>query len=82
MTESTNTDLNVAVEPLNTREVVVEIFFGIGIALGLAVLWTFESIQRLCLKLLDHYNVRPRTRMADAFPPDHPRQRQTRPARQ
>ena len=66
------------VEKLRPIEVVTEILHGIGIALGLSLLWMLEVCRDGVFHLLDRANVRPRTRPASAFPPGQPRKRSPR----
>jgi len=69
--------LQVAESPEMVRlkpiEVAVEILHGLGIALGLSLLWTMEAVRDRVFRLLDRVNVRPRIRPASAFPPGQPR---------
>ena len=58
---------------LKPIEVAFEILHGIGIALGLSVLWMMEAVRDRVFRLLDRANIRPRTRPASAFPPGQPR---------
>jgi hypothetical protein len=60
-------------ERLKPVEVASEIVQGIGIALGLSLLWIMEAVRDLIFRLLDRANIRPRTRPASAFPPGQPR---------
>jgi hypothetical protein len=69
------------VERLRPFEVFLEIINGIGIALGLSLLWVMEAVRDRVFRVLDWANVRPRTRRSSAFPPGQPRKRPTRRAR-
>lgn len=63
------------IEKLGAGSTVLEIFRGIGIALGLSLLWTLEAVRNRFFRVLDRMNVRPRPRRASAFPPGRPRKR-------
>jgi hypothetical protein len=67
-------------EQLTKREVAGQVFAGIGIAAGLALLWAMETVRNAYFRLLDRLNVKPRRRRASAFPPGKPRRRRTQPA--
>jgi hypothetical protein len=67
-----------AIEQLKPTEVVVEILHGVGIALGLNLLWAMEVVRDRMFRLLDRFNAPPRTRPASAFPPGQPRKRPPR----
>jgi hypothetical protein len=64
---------DVEIEPLRVRAFVFEILCGIGIALGLGLLWVMEVIRNFIFHLLDWANFRPHTRRPSAFPPGQPR---------
>jgi hypothetical protein len=72
-------DLQVSESPemerLKPVEVALDIVHGLGIALGLGLLWIMEAVRDRVFRLLDRANVRPRTRPASAFPPGQPRKR-------
>ena len=54
----------------------LEILSGIGIALGLALLWVMETVRNAYFRILDRLNVKPgRHRRASAFPPGKPRKK-------
>jgi hypothetical protein len=61
------------VERLKPTEVAVEVVHGLGIAIGLSLLWMMEAVRDRVFRLLDRTNVRPRTGPASAFPPGQPR---------
>jgi hypothetical protein len=61
------------VERLGWRQVLVEIIMGIAITVGLALLWTLESVRNTFFGLLDRMNLKPRPRRGSAFPPGRPR---------
>jgi hypothetical protein len=66
------------IEKLRPLQVVREILHGVGIALGLSLLWVLEAVRDGVFHLLDRANVRPRIRPASAFPPGQPRKRPPR----
>jgi len=63
------------IEKLGPGVTILEIFHGIGIALGLSLLWTLEAIRNRFFRALDRMNVGSRPRRASAFPPGRPRKR-------
>jgi hypothetical protein len=65
---------------LTPLEHIVEIFHGVGIALGLSLLWMLEAVRDRLFRLLDRANARPHTRPASAFPPGQPRKHAPRKA--
>ncbi|MBV8054095.1 MAG: hypothetical protein JO071_02510 [Deltaproteobacteria bacterium] len=65
---------------LRPIEVAIEILQGLGITLGLSLLWTMEAVRDRVFRLLERANVRPRTRRASAFPPGQARKRSPRKA--
>ena len=69
------------IEQLDARGTAMEIVKGMGIALGLALLWMLETARDGFFHLLDRINLRPRTRRASAFPPGRPRRHATVDAR-
>jgi hypothetical protein len=50
-----------------------EMLQGMGIALGLALLWVMESVRDVFFGLLDRFNRKARGGKASAFPPGRPR---------
>jgi len=71
-------------EPLEIEQlgrVAVEVLHGIGITLGLWLLWMLEVVRDAFFHLLDRVNLRPRIRRASAFPPGRPRRHRTVEAR-
>jgi len=66
------------IEQLKPIETPVEIVHGLGITLGLSLLWIMEAVRDRVFRLLDRANARPRTRPASAFPPGQPRKLPTR----
>ena len=63
---------------LKPLEVAAEILHGIGITLGLGLLWMMEAVRDRIFRLLDRANLRPYSRPASAFPPGQPRKHQPR----
>ena len=67
--------------PLNSEELgiggyFVELFHGIGVMLGLALLWSLEAVRNIFFGILDRLNVKARPhRRVSAFPPGSPRRR-------
>lgn len=64
-----------APERLTKRQFVGQIFAGIGIAAGLALLWVMETVRNAYFGLLDRLNLKARRRRASAFPPGKPRRK-------
>ena len=57
------------------------VLYGIGVSLGLALLWLMEVVRNIYFRVLDRLNVKPRRRRsASAFPPGQPRKRPQSPA--
>jgi hypothetical protein len=61
------------VEKLTAPQIVREILHGVGIALGLSLLWLLEAVRDRVFHLGDRVNLRARIRPASAFPPGQPR---------
>lgn len=68
-----NSDAPLEVEPLATRDRIVEVLTALGITVGLALLWGLENVRDGFFRLLDRLNLKPRPRPASAFPPGRPR---------
>ncbi len=64
-------------DELRTPSLVQEVFTGIGIASGLALLWAFEAMRDRYFRLLDRMNVRPWSHRGSAFPAGRPRKHAT-----
>lgn len=64
-----------AVKQLSTGGFLFYILHGVGVSLGLCLLWVLEAVRNRAFRLLDRANVRARTRKASAFPPGQPRKR-------
>jgi hypothetical protein len=56
------------------------VLYGIGVSLGLALLWFMEVVRNIYFRALDRLNVKPRRRRASAFPPGQPRKHSQPPA--
>jgi hypothetical protein len=63
-------------EPLTRVGFFIEILNGIGVMLGLALLWFLEGVRNSFFRLLDRMNVKARARKGSAFPPGRPRRTQ------
>ena len=64
-------------DELRTPSLIREVFTGIGIASGLALLWAFEAMRDRYFRLLDRMNVRPWSHRGSAFPAGRPRKHRT-----
>lgn len=62
-------DQPLVVRRLTPVGVFLYILHGIGVTLGLALLWSLEAVRNSCFRLLDRWNIKARTRRASAFPP-------------
>lgn len=50
------------------------VLYGVGVSLGLALLWFMEVVRNIYFRALDRLNIKPRRRAAaSAFPPGQPR---------
>ncbi len=63
---------------LKPFEIAAEILHGIGITLGLGLLWMMEAVRDRIFRLLDRANIRSYARPASAFPPGQPPKRPPR----
>ncbi len=66
--------LHPADQPLVVRRltpigVFLYILHGIGVTLGLTLLWSLEAVRNSYFRLLDGWNLKARVRRASAFPP-------------
>ena len=61
------------IEQLSTLSYLSELVQGIGITLGLGILWGLEMVRNAYFRLLDRLNLKPRRRRASAFPPGRPK---------
>ena len=63
-------------EHMSLGEFLGQVLSGIGVAVGLALLWLMEIVRDAYFRMLDRLNVKPRHhRRASAFPPGRPRRR-------
>jgi hypothetical protein len=63
-------------EALGVGGFFASVLYGIGVSLGLALLWFMEVVRNHFFRALDRLNVKPRrSRSASAFPPGQPRKR-------
>ncbi len=61
-------------EQLGTKGYFVELIHGIGVMLGLGLLYGLESVRNFWFRTLDHLNIKARpSRRVSAFPPGSPR---------
>ncbi len=67
-------------EALGVAGVLGSVLYGIGVSLGLALLWGMEVVRNIYFRVLDQFNIRARRRPASAFPPGKPRKRPHSPA--
>jgi hypothetical protein len=72
-TEETRPAAPLEIEQLSTLNYLSEVVQGIGIALGLGILWGLEIVRNAYFRLLDRFNLKPRRRRASAFPPGRPK---------
>jgi len=65
-----NPGINFEPKRFTTLEFLSQMLQGIGLALGLALLWLMETVRNPYFRLLDRMNVKPRRRRRlSAFPP-------------
>src|SRR5260370_26762484 len=64
-------------DKLRTPSLVQEVFTGIGIASGLALLWAFEAMRDRYFRLLDRMNVRLWSHRASSSPAARARKHET-----
>jgi hypothetical protein len=67
-------------EPLGAGGFFGSVLYGIGVSLGLALLWFMEVVRNIFFRALDRLNVKPRRGRASAFPPGQPRKHPRSPA--
>jgi hypothetical protein len=60
-------------EALGRIGFITSVLYGIGVSLGLALLWFMEIVRNAYFHMLDRLNVKARRRSASAFPPGQPR---------
>jgi len=74
MTEETRPAAPLEIEQLSTLSYLSEVVQGIGITLGLGILWGLEIVRNAYFRLLDRLNLKAlRRRRASAFPPGRPK---------
>jgi hypothetical protein len=72
-TEETRPSAPLEIEQLSTLSYLSELVQGIGITLGLGILWGLEIVRNAYFRLLERLNLKPRRRRASAFPPGRPK---------
>jgi hypothetical protein len=72
-TEETRPAAPFEIEQLSRLSYLSELVQGIGITLGLGILWGLEIVRNAYFRVLDRLNLKPRRRRASAFPPGRPR---------
>jgi hypothetical protein len=73
-TEETRPAAPPDIEQLSTLSYLSELVQGIGITLGLGILWGLEVVRNAYFRLLERLNLKPRRpRRASAFPPGRPK---------
>ncbi|MBF6560453.1 MAG: hypothetical protein IVW56_09200 [Candidatus Binataceae bacterium] len=68
-------DQPLEIELLSRGGALLYVFHGIGVTLGMGILWMLEVVRNSYFRLLDRTNFKARTRPASAFPPGRPRRR-------
>jgi hypothetical protein len=68
------------VKKISTLGFLFYILHGIGVSLGLCILWGLEAARNSTFRVLDGMNLKARTRKASPFPPGQPRKRTLTPA--
>jgi len=72
-TEETRAPVPSEIEQLSRLSYLSELVQGIGITLGLGILWGLEIVRNAYFRMLDRLNLKSRRRRASAFPPGRPR---------
>jgi len=72
-TEETRPAAPLEIEQLSRLSYLSEVVQGIGITLGLGILWGLEIVRNAYFRLLERLNLKPRRRRASAFPPGRPK---------
>jgi hypothetical protein len=67
-------------EALGASGLFGSVLYGVGVSLGLALLWFMEVVRNIFFRALDRLNVKPRRGRASAFPPGQPRKHPQSPA--
>lgn len=69
--------VQVEIERLTTPSYLWEVVRGVGVVLGLGLLWFLEVIRNAYFRGLDRLSIKPRRkRRVSAFPPGRPRKHQ------
>ena len=68
-------EVPLVVKQLSTWGFLFYILHGVGVSLGLCLLWVMEAVRNRWFWLLDRLNIKARTRKASAFPPGQARKR-------
>jgi hypothetical protein len=63
------------IEQLTTLNYFSELAQGIGLTLGMGILWGLEAVRNSYFRLLDRLNIKARRKRASAFPPGRPKKR-------
>jgi len=63
------------IEQLSTLSYFSELAQGVGLTLGIGILWGLEIIRNAYFRMLDRLNIKARRKRASAFPPGRPRHR-------
>jgi len=73
--ETPRMDREFEVKQLSIGGFLFYILHGVGVSLGLCLLWMLEAIRNRAFRFLDHAKVKARIRKASPFPPGQPRKR-------
>jgi hypothetical protein len=66
--------VQIEIEQLTLSSHIHEVLRGVGVALGLGLLWVLEVVRNAYFHGLDRLNIKPRRkRRSSAFPPGQPR---------
>jgi hypothetical protein len=61
-------------EKISAAHFALDVLQGVGVMIGLAILWLFEGVRNLVFRLFDRFNLRAHVRKkVSAFPPGSPR---------
>jgi hypothetical protein len=68
------TPVRIEIEHLTASSYLHEVARGVGVSLGLGLLWVLELFRNAYFHALDRLNIKPRRkRRSSAFPPGQPR---------